>query len=114
MEFTIITGESARDTTEVLPLCMAIFEEFSPAYLIERIQRVNEPVLVGARRPNGSLVGFKLGYCRRPQLHYSWLGGVHPEARRQGLARKLMIHQHEWAPMATDSSKPTPKPRTTP
>lgn len=96
MEFTIITGEPARDTTEVLPLCSAIFENFSPSYLTERLDRVIDPVLVGARLQNGRLVGFKLGYCHRPQRFYSWLGGVHPEVRRQGLARKLMAEQHDW------------------
>ncbi|WP_089942980.1 GNAT family N-acetyltransferase [Candidatus Entotheonella palauensis] len=97
MELTIITGESARDTTEVLPLCLEVFEDFSPSYLSERLQRVTDPVLVCARLRSGRLAGFKLGYRRRPQLLYSWLGGVHPEARRQGLARKLMARQHDWA-----------------
>ncbi len=97
MEFTIITGQPARDTTELLPLCAEIFKPFSASYLTERIERVDDPVLIAARRQSGCLVGFKLGYRRRSQLLYSWLGGVHPEARRQGLARKLMEQQHEWA-----------------
>lgn len=64
--------------------------------LTERLDRVIDPVLVGARLQNGRLVGFKLGYCHRPQRFYSWLGGVHPEVRRQDLARKLMAEQHDW------------------
>ncbi len=97
MELTIITGEPARDTTKLLPLCLEMFDDFSPTYLTERLERVTEPILVCASLRSGRWVGFKLGYRRRPQLLYSWLGGVHPEARRQGLARKLMMQQHEWA-----------------
>ncbi|ETW94071.1 MAG: hypothetical protein ETSY1_36500, partial [Candidatus Entotheonella factor] len=97
MKLTVITGDPARNSTELLPLCKAVFDNFSHDYLAERLQWVTEPVLVYARHPSGDLAGFKLGYRRRPQLLYSWLGGVHPEARRQGLARKLMAEQHQWA-----------------
>lgn len=97
MELTIITGDLARDTTDVLPLCLEVFENFSPTYLTERLEQVTAPVLVGAWLPSGRLVGFKLGYQRRPKRLYSWLGGVHPDVRRQGLARQLMVEQHNWA-----------------
>jgi ribosomal protein S18 acetylase RimI-like enzyme len=41
-------------------------------------------------------VGFKLGYERTGEEFYSWLGGVHPEFRRRGIARRLLDLQHEW------------------
>lgn len=44
----------------------------------------------------GKLVGFKLGYSDRPKRFYSWLGGVAPDWRRQGIARDLMARQHAW------------------
>ena len=52
MELTIIAGEPARDTAEVLPLCLEVFEDFSPSYLTERLQRVTDPVLVCTRLPS--------------------------------------------------------------
>ncbi len=39
-------------------------------------------------------VGFKLGYERRRGHFYSWMGGVTPEYRGQGIARELMHRQH--------------------
>lgn len=42
------------------------------------------------------VVGFKLGYAERRARFYSWLGGVHPEFRRMGIARRLMRAQHDW------------------
>ena len=46
---------------------------------------------------NGArLIGFKAGYALTEQRYYSWLGGVHPEGRRQGIATRLAQAQHHW------------------
>ena len=42
------------------------------------------------------LVGFKAGYAFTEQRYYSWLGGVHPAGRRQGIATRLAQAQHHW------------------
>jgi GNAT superfamily N-acetyltransferase len=40
-------------------------------------------------------VGFKLGYAESESTFYSWLGGVHPEYRRQGIAQDLLTMQED-------------------
>lgn len=42
-------------------------------------------------------IAFKVGYRQDPDTFYSWLGGVLPEYRRNGLAQQLMLRQHYWA-----------------
>lgn len=42
------------------------------------------------------MVGYKIGYQDRKSRFYSWLGGVYPEYRGQGIASELMLKQHEW------------------
>ena len=42
------------------------------------------------------VIGFKFGYELTSSKYYSWLGGVDPEFRGQGVATKLMDAQHEW------------------
>jgi ribosomal protein S18 acetylase RimI-like enzyme len=45
---------------------------------------------------DGQMVGYKAGYATAYDRYYSWLGGVHPDYRRQGIARDLMNSQHNW------------------
>jgi GNAT superfamily N-acetyltransferase len=82
---------------EIASLCYLLFPDFSDAYLTDRLPRVTGLALVAARGPDGALLGFKLGYVRGEGTFYSWLGGVHPSLRRQGVGRMLMQRQHDWA-----------------
>ncbi len=45
----------------------------------------------------GRLLGLKLGYERNRGVFNSWIGGVAPDARDQGIAAALMAAQHGWA-----------------
>lgn len=42
------------------------------------------------------VVGYKIGYALNREQFYSWLGGVDPEYRNQGIASKLMENQHRY------------------
>ena len=42
------------------------------------------------------LIGYKAGYATGYDRYYSWLGTVHPDFQRQGIARRLMQAQHDW------------------
>jgi ribosomal protein S18 acetylase RimI-like enzyme len=45
----------------------------------------------------GAIVGFKIGYAIGSRKYYSWLGGVHPDFRRQGIAAQMTLKQHKAA-----------------
>ncbi|GGG97593.1 MAG TPA: GNAT family N-acetyltransferase [Oceanicaulis sp.] len=101
MTITIIEGDAVRALGGGLAeLCVAAFDTFDPAYLTGRLAHVSDPCAVLARNEEGTLTGFKLGYRRGGSLFYSWLGAVHPDARRQGLACAMMVRQHDWAARA--------------
>ena len=85
--------EAAADP--LVALYGAVFEDFDPAYVLDRLPGMKDPMLWIAEDAAG-WVGFKLGY-RRGSTLYSWLGGVHPRARGQGVASALMMRQHEAA-----------------
>lgn len=61
-----------------------------------RYQQERQPVQVWLALVDGHVVGCKLGYERKPGHYYSWLGGVHPDFRGQGVAAELMRRQHTW------------------
>jgi len=42
-------------------------------------------------------IGFKVGYEKSKRVFYSWMGGVLPSNRRQGVARLLAQAQEAWA-----------------
>ena len=42
------------------------------------------------------LIGYKAGYATAYDRYYSWLGAVHPDHTRKGIARRLMQAQHDW------------------
>jgi GNAT superfamily N-acetyltransferase len=49
---------------------------------------------------DATLVGLKMGYERNRGVFNSWIGGVSPDYRGQGLAARLMTAQHDWAKRA--------------
>ena len=53
-------------------------------------------VTVFAMFHDDSLIGYKAGYASAFDRYYSWLGAVHPDHTRQGIARRLMQAQHDW------------------
>ncbi|QNQ08413.1 GNAT family N-acetyltransferase [Sphingomonas alpina] len=96
IEYRRYKGSADEAIALLLPLCLTLFPGFDPDYLALRLPGIAEPELWLAYR-EGELAGFKLGYRRGPHLFYSWLGGVHPSARRLGIADALMVRQHEAA-----------------
>jgi len=61
-----------------------------------RYQQQRGPVQAWLAYEGERLIGGKLGYERKPGHYYSWLGGVHPDFRSQGIAAELMRQQHAW------------------
>ncbi|MDN5200590.1 GNAT family N-acetyltransferase [Fulvivirgaceae bacterium BMA10] len=58
----------------------------------------NVPYLVLMAYFDGAPAGFKVGYQREDNgSFYSWMGAVHPDYRKLGIARKLADYQENWA-----------------
>lgn len=61
--------------------------------LRERLNRQND-VRVHLAWDEEKLIGFKIGYQQTSDTFYSWLGGVLPSHRHQGIGLELMQRQH--------------------
>ena len=94
MNFSVAPGsiEEAYRLTQDIP------EFNNPVYEIsEYQQRLGKDSLILIGYSEGSPIAFKAGYPRGQKGYfYSWLGGVLPEYRRQGIAKALAVEQEEW------------------
>lgn len=95
MEFTIKEGS----IEEAIEMCNLLPEFEKPYGKFEFEKRLKEKkYLILICYYYGMPVGFKLGYDRFGDgSFYSWLGGVLPGFRRNGVADRLQIRQEEWA-----------------
>lgn len=65
------------------------------AEMERRLGRRSPLILIG--HVDGRCVGFKLGYDRyQDGSWYSWLGGVLPSYRKQGVAEAMLLQQESW------------------
>lgn len=74
--------------------------EFDPLlstdHYLERM--ANKTQLIVIATVNGNLAGCKVAYNRHDDgTLYSWLGGVIPEFRKLGLAKRMADFQEKWA-----------------
>lgn len=83
-----------------------------PAAIDQMLARPN--LLAAVAYSDGRPAGFKVGYTlpEAPDVLYSWIGGTHPDHRRQGIAWRLMMDQHRLAAsmgLAAVETKSRPK-----
>ncbi len=86
------------DTRQVVfNLYDAVFGKPAGEKVQERMTNARDLLVLITQTEDGTPTGFKIGYRQDPTTWYSWLGGVLPEFRGQGIAAALMQHQHNWA-----------------
>ncbi|HEV7347019.1 GNAT family N-acetyltransferase [Telluribacter sp.] len=86
---------SPDSTNELLRLHFQIFTGDTREALAEEIARADSLFTLLAY-DDQQLIGYKMGYRRKPGHFYSWLGGVLAAYRKQGIASGLMVRQHAW------------------
>jgi len=82
---------------EIYPLVLKV-PEFVPHYPIEKYyERLNEsPHLILRADIGDKAAGFKIGYEIESGIFYSWVGGVLPDFRKQGVAHALANEMEAW------------------
>ncbi|WP_211655341.1 GNAT family N-acetyltransferase [Planococcus alpniumensis] len=78
-------------TEEIITLHREIFD--GPGYWLEKLNS-QEHVLIYVALVDNQVAGYKIGYGLDDRIFYSWLGGVHPDFRKLGIASELMSRQH--------------------
>ncbi len=95
MDIQIVEG-TLRESLNVLKKLPEFDRLFEDSYYADRIKKRAHLILLA--KVNQEVVGCKLGYDKfNDGSFYSWLGGVKPEFRQIGIARKLAVTQEKWA-----------------
>lgn len=68
---------------------------YPPAEYEKRLNQTEYLVLMAYAE--GEAVGCKVGYRLSLHCFYSWMGAVHPQWRRHGIAELLAGQQEQWA-----------------
>lgn len=92
-----LSKPESRQLLGAIKLDRLLFGHAHSCTLSTEIRRKYRPSLFVALASDGEVIGFKLGYERKYQNYYSWMGGVDPEHRAQGVGKALMKAQHAWA-----------------
>lgn len=99
VKFTYQTIQGIPEQTvldQLLEVYQLLFEDAKPDFFLLRVHS-KQDLIVNLCFENTQLVGFKLGYQYNETTFYSWVGGVLPSFRKQGIAQNLMQLQHEAA-----------------
>jgi len=67
---------------------------FGPQSVLQKAVE-KDGVLTLVALDGDKVVGYKIGYPEDAVTFYSWMGGVDPDYRGQGIARELMRNQHQ-------------------
>lgn len=96
-EVKLIEGvPSPKDQQILTELYTSIFEDAQTVFFIDRLISKEQLCSLIAFQ-HGTPVGFKIGYRYNETTFYSWVGGVIPEYREKGIAKKLAQKQEQWA-----------------
>jgi len=94
LDLLIISGdlEGAVGVSKEIP-------EFDSPYNIDEYEnRLDESASILTAELNDQLIGFKVGYDRfKDGSFYSWMGGILPNNRQNGVASALADYQESWA-----------------
>ena len=96
IKYHLIENIPNKNILDLLLNCYtSIFEDAVQEFFIQRIHE-KENILSVLAFHNKQLVGFKIGYRYNSNTFYSWIGGVLPKYRANGIAAQLANLQEYW------------------
>ena len=97
IEIQIFEGHPSIEVLEDLSrINNKIFAFDETSMMLSSFFRRYDNVLICFAKQENQIVGFKAGVLDVDGSFDSWRGGVVKEARRQGIAKKMMHVQHTW------------------
>lgn len=96
IRFSEIEGTPDKNILEeIKEFSVLIFDKIDSTKFEKRLSE-SKDLLTNLAVEKDKIVGFKIGYQIAPKKFYSWIGGVDKSYRKSGIARELMLRQHDW------------------
>ncbi len=95
IRYVQIESPSEKDLDLIIKLEREIFKDFEFPLEVKQRALGQKNLLADIAYDDEKMIAFKLGYEHSPEAFYSWLGGVLPEYRHQGLGAELLQRQHQ-------------------
>lgn len=93
--FKMVEGLPSKELLEeILVVYKSIFDDYKVDFFKNRILQKEDLIIILCSQYN-ELVGFKIGYRYNDVTFYSWVGGVLPEQRKKGIARRMAQLQEQ-------------------
>jgi len=86
----------SKELNRLENLYSLIFEDAQIDFFHQRLKE-NKNLCSIVAFDNEKPIGFKIGYKYNNHTFYSWVGGVLPKYRNQGIAQNLAHLQEKWA-----------------
>ena len=93
---TIEAGLDSDIFDQLLLLYNLLFDDANSEFFAERLNSKDD-VIINLCYKDNILIGFKIGYRYNETTFYSWVGGVIEQERNKGIAKNLMLVQHQTA-----------------
>lgn len=95
--YTVIEGiPNSLELNYLKDLYTTVFKCSQIEFFLKRInEKQNLCSIISFESENP--IGFKIGYNYNKTTFYSWVGGVLPQYRNQGIGKKLTQIQEQWA-----------------
>jgi len=93
--FKIVEDVPSKELLEdILVVYKSIFDDYKLDFFKNRIHQKKDLIMILCYQQN-QLIGFKIGYRYNDTAFYSWVGGVLPESRSNGIAKQLAQLQEQ-------------------
>lgn len=97
IEYQLFEGVPKKEHLSILlDLYSSVFKDAKIDFFTNRIYQKEDVLSIVALKKRVP-IGFKIGYQYNKDTFYSWVGGILPSYRKQGIAQNLIDLQHTWA-----------------
>ncbi len=96
LTFKLLSNPTKLELEKLKHIIKDVFGEWDPKWFLGRMEQYSRTCLVYCSNSENKIIGFKVGYATSPEVFYSFIGGVSPQFRQNGIAKQMSKMQEDW------------------